>query len=133
MRKRSRWVAVIVALAGGGCAQHVMVPQLERSYVLDRPQGVGPDGGGLAAQVVVMVANEPYLRDQCANQVRVGGQPLHVDPLLDAVGCIRLAPGDRPEVIVPSRGERAALDHELEHLRGRWCHDAQGNPAACPR
>ncbi len=136
MREWNRWVAPVaaaLALAAGGCTQHVMVPQLVRSYVLDRPQVVGPDGRDLAARVVVMVANEPYLRDQCANQVRVGGEPLHAGPVLDAVGCIRLAPGDRSEVIVPSAGEQAALDHELDHLRGRWCHDAQGNPAACPR
>jgi len=44
-----------------------------------------------------------------------------------------VAAGDRAEIIVPDTAEQAALDHELEHLKGRWCHDAQGNPAACPR
>ena len=134
MRKRSRCVvALAVALAVGGCVQRVMVPQLVRSYAIDRTQAVGPDGRDLASRVVVMVANEPYLRDQCANQVRMGGEPLHAGPVLDRVGCIRLAPGDRLEVIVPSAGEQAALDHELDHLKGRWCHDAQGNPAGCSR
>ena len=129
------WSGLVVAaaLAVAGCVQHVMVPQLVRSYVMDRPQSVGPDGGALASQVSVMVANEPYLRDQCANQVRVGGGPLHAGPVLDSVGCIRLAPGERAEIIVPVGREQAALDHELDHLKGRWCHDAQGNPVECPR
>lgn len=126
-------LVVAVALAAGGCAQHVMVPQLVRSYVMERAEAVGPDGRPLAAPAVVMVANEPYLRDQCANQVRVGGAPLHAGPALDRVGCIRVAPGDRAEIIVPDTAEQTALDHELEHLKGRWCHDAQGSPAACPR
>ncbi|HEY7675819.1 MAG TPA: hypothetical protein VIG69_02015 [Candidatus Methylomirabilis sp.] len=130
-----KWIGIVagMALVVAGCAQHVMVPQLVRSYVIDRPQSVGPDGRPLASQAVVMVANEPYLRDQCANQVRVGGAPLHAGPVLDRVGCVRLAPGDRAEIIVPDTTEQAALDHELEHLKGRWCHDAQGGPTACPR
>ncbi len=132
MKKWGGFVAA-VALAAGGCAQHVMVPQLVRSYVMERAQAVAPDGRGLSPQVTVMVANEPYLRDLCANQVRMGGQPLHAGPVLDRLGCIRLAPGDRAEIIVPDAGEQAALDHELDHLRGRWCHDAQGNAAECPR
>jgi len=131
--KRQIVFALAVALAATGCTPHVMVPQLVRSYVMDRAQTVGPDGRALASTIVVMVANEPYLRDQCANQVRVGGGPLHAGPVLDRVGCIRLAPGDRPEIILPDTGEQAALDHELDHLKGRWCHDAQGNTAACPR
>lgn len=130
-----KWSGCVLALglALGGCPQHVMVPQLVRSYGIDRPRMVGPDGRSLPSRVIVIVANEPYLRDQCANQLQLGGGPLHAGPLLDRVGCVRLGPGDRPEVIVPDTGEQAALDHELEHLGGRWCHDAQGDPAQCPR
>jgi hypothetical protein len=128
-----RVVLAAAAMAVGGCTQHVMVPQLVRSYVMERTDAVGPDGKPLAATAVVMVANEPYLRDQCVNQVRVGGAPLHAGPVLDRVGCVRLAPGDRAEIVVPDTAEQAALDHELEHLKGRWCHDAQGNAAVCPR
>ncbi len=124
-------LAVVAAMAAGGCVQEVVVPQLVRSYVIDRLQAVGPDGRPLATQALVMVANTPYLREQCAGQVRVGGVPLHAEPLLDQVGCIRVAPGDRAEIIVPDGAEQAALSHELAHLRGAWCHDAQGNPAAC--
>ncbi len=129
--KRVGIVLSLMLLAG--CPQHVMVPQLVRSYATDRPQAVGPDGKALATTVTVLVANETYLRDQCVNQVRMGGQPLHGGALLEKVGCVRISPGDRPEIVVPDTNEQAAVAHQLEHLKGKWCHDAKGEPADCPR
>ena len=128
-----RMALVVLAALLAGCPQHVMVPQLVRSSTVDRPQAVGPDGKALAPTVVVLVANAPYLQDQCANQERVGGQPLHAGPSLERYGCVRISPGDRPEIVVPDTNEQPAVAHGLEHLQGRWCHDAQGNPAGCPR
>jgi len=131
--RMKRMALVVVAALLAGCPQHVMVPQLVRSYTTERPQAVGPEGKALVPTATVLVANAPYLQHQCANQVRAGGQPLHAGPSLERYGCVRIAPGDRPEIVVPDTNEQAAVAHELEHLRGRWCHDAQGNPADCPR
>lgn len=126
-------MVVAMALVGAGCTEHVMVPQLVRSYRTDWPQAVGPDGRALASSVTVLVANEPYLRDQCANSVPTGGAPLDGAGHLARFGCTRIAPGDRPEIVVPDSNEQAAVTHQLEHLRGRWCHDAQGDPVPCAR
>lgn len=131
--KRFGFVVALAALVAAGCPQRVMVPQLVRSYRTDWPQAVGPDGKGLVPSVTVLVANEPYLRDQCVNQIRVGGQPLHSGEQLDRVGCVRISPGDRSEIVVPDTNEQAAVAHQLDHLKGLWCHDPQGNPVACTR
>ena len=134
MRNRWRRIALALGIAlSAGCVQHVMVPQLVRSYMVDWSRGVGPDGKALAPQVMVLVSNEPYLHDQCAAQVRVAGAPLHSGPPLATMGCVRISPQGRPEIVVPDTNEQAAITHQLEHLRGKWCHDAQRIPIECPR
>ena len=132
---RGKCVGFMIALtvAAAGCTQHVMVPQLVRSYRTDWPQAVGPDGKPLVPSVTVLVANEPYLRDQCANQVQAGGGPLHSGAQVDRFGCVRISAGDRPEIVVPDTNEQAAVAHQLDHLKGLWCHDPQGNATACTR
>jgi hypothetical protein len=128
-----KWTLLLAALALAGCPQHVMVPQLVRSYTMDWPGGTGPEGQALSSNVIVLVANEPYLMDQCASQVRAGTEPLHGGAHLTQSGCVRIAQGNRAEIVVPDGNEQAAVTHQLEHLKGRWCHDAQNNPAPCPR
>jgi hypothetical protein len=110
-----------------------MAPQLVRSYTIEVPQAVGPDGQRLSSQVVVMVANAPYLQDQCAHQVRVGGQPMATGAQLEKFGCIRLGAGGQADFVVPDTNEQAAVAQQRDHLQGKWCRDAQGNPIACPR
>ena len=118
----------------GGCPQHVMVPQLVRSYAVDAPQAVGPDGKTLPySQAIVLVANAAHLQEQCANQVRVGGQPMYTGAQMEQFGCVRIAPGGQADIVVPDTNEQAAVARQLEHLRGKWCRDAQGNWSACPR
>ena len=134
MRSAMRWVVLAAAAVGAwGCVPSEVMPQLVRSYAVDWPNGVGPDGKALSPQVLVLVANAPYLRDQCANQLGVGGTPLHAGESLAALGCIRISPEGRAEIVVPDTNEQSAVAHQLEHLRGRWCHGPQDAPVPCPR
>ena len=133
MRRKDVGFLVALALVAAGCTQHVMVPQLVHSYRTDWPRAVGPDGKALAASVTVLVANEPYLRDLCTTQVRIGGAALDGGAHLDRLGCVRLSPGDRAEIVVPETNEQAAVAHQLDHLTGLWCHDPQGGAIACSR
>lgn len=124
---------VVVAVLAAGCVQHVTMPQLVRSYTMDWPDAVGPDGKALASWGTILVANEPYLQDLCGSRARPADQPGPGGPPVSQMGCVRIWHGDRAEIVVPETNEQTALAHHLERLKGRWCYDGQGNPVQCRR